>query len=175
MFLVVPYSFYAAHGLSTRKKTIAAVLSAYMIVDVLYMTSPTTNPVSTYVVLWPASKFSPATMMANTVPVQDTQGTIQAIQWLNQVMDPESSCLIAREVFVNWAKINLRTDATIVHYSENLDDGLTLAKTHGYTNIYWIWWADDGTGQLWYGQPVPTTFTPIHQEGNIAIYKYSGP
>jgi hypothetical protein len=90
-------------------------------------------------------------------------------------MDPQSSCLIAREVFVNWAKITLRRDATIVHYSENLDDGLNLAKTHGYKNIYWIWWNDNGTGELWYGQPVPDTFRPVHQEGNIAIYRYSGP
>jgi hypothetical protein len=97
------------------------------------MTSPTTNPASTYPVLWPVSKFSPATMMANTIPAQDTTDTIQAIQWLNQNMEPESSCLIAREVFVNWAKINLRTDATIVHYGENLTDGLILAKSHGYT------------------------------------------
>jgi hypothetical protein len=184
MYLVVPYSIYAVHGLSlltdrlrpaTRKKIIAAVLSIYMVVAVLYMTSPTANPVSTYAVLWPASKFSPATMMANTVPVQDTQSTIQAIQWLNQAMKPESSCLIAREVFVNWAKINLRRDATIVHYAENLADALTLAQNRGYTNIYWIWWIDKGTGQLWYGQPVPTSFIPIHREGNIAVYKYSGP
>ena len=113
-------------------------------------------------------------MQANTVPVQDTQSTIQAIQWLNQVMDPESSCLIAREVFVHWVKINLRRDATIVHYAENLTDGLGLAKSQGYTSIYWIWWNDKGTGQLWYGQPVPAALKPIHQEGNIAIYKYAG-
>ena len=100
-------------------------------------------------------------------------GTIQAIQWLNQVMDPVSSCLIAREVFVNWAKMNLRRDTTIVHYSENLDDGVSLASSLGYKNNYWIWWNDNGTGELWYGQQVPATFTPIHQEGNIAIYKYS--
>jgi hypothetical protein len=90
-------------------------------------------------------------------------------------MEPESSCLIAREVFVHWAKISLRTDAPIIHYAENLTDGLSLAKSHGYKDIYWIWWTDNGTGQLWYGQPIPATFTPIHQEGNIAIYKYSGP
>jgi hypothetical protein len=182
MFLVVPYSFYATYGLllitkrfspSTRKRIMAIVLSAHMVVALLYMTSPTTNPVSTYTILWPASKYSPATMQANTVPVQDTPSTIQAIQWLNQNMDPESSCLIAREVFVNWAKINLRRDATIVHYAENLTDALALAKSQGYTDIYWIWWIDNGTGQLWYGQLVPSTFTPIQQEGNIAIYKYS--
>jgi hypothetical protein len=74
--------------------------------------------------------------MANTVPVQDTQSTVQAIQWLNQNMDPESSCLIAREVFVHWVKINLRRDATIVHYSENLTDGLNLANSLGYKDIY---------------------------------------
>jgi hypothetical protein len=45
----------------------------------------------------------------------------------------------------------------------------------GYKDIYWIWWNDNGTGQLWYGQLVPTTFTPAHQEGNIAVYKYAGP
>jgi hypothetical protein len=90
-------------------------------------------------------------------------------------MDPASSCLIAREVFVNWAKITLRTDATIVYSPENLTDGLSLAKSHGYTSIYWIWWNDNGMGQLWYSQPVPTAFTPIHQEGNIAVYRYSGP
>jgi hypothetical protein len=151
------------------------VLSIYMVVAVLYMASPTTSPVSTYAVLWPASKFSPATMMANTVPVQDTQSTVQAIQWLNQAMEPESSCLIAREVFVNWAKINLRTDATIVHYAENLTDGIGLANSLGFKDIYWIWWIDNITGQLWYGQPVPDTFTPIHREGNIVIYNYSGP
>ena len=113
-------------------------------------------------------------MQANTVPVQDTQSTIQAIQWLNQVMDPESSCLIAREVFVHWVKIDLRTDATIVHYAENLTDGLDLANSLGFKDIYWIWWYDNGTGQLWYGQPVPDTFKPIHMEGNIAVYKYIG-
>jgi hypothetical protein len=33
---------------------------------------------------------------------------------------------------------------------------------------------DNGTGILWYGQPVPNAFRPVHQEGNIAVYRYSG-
>jgi hypothetical protein len=93
------------------------------------------------------------------------------------MVEPESSCLIAREVFVDWAKraLYLSKNGTIIRYNENLANALRLAESLNHSNIYWIWWIDNGTWQLWYGQPVPTTFNPVHQEGSIAIYKYSGP
>ncbi|MCJ7631549.1 hypothetical protein MUP77_04010 [Candidatus Bathyarchaeota archaeon] len=181
--LVVPYAFYATNGLirvsnmirfrKHRTKLITSACAIYAIVAVLYMAMPYSNPISPYAALWNSSKYSPTTMLTNTVPVEDVPDVGRAFQWLNQNME-NHSCLLTREAFVDWAKHYLSKDSTIVYYlNKPVTEGLQYAKTLNYINIYWIWWEENGIGIKWYGQSVPNEFKPVYQTGNIVVYKYS--
>lgn len=180
--LVVPYTSYATEGIiklsnkrilkRSRSNLPFIACTIYAIIAVLYMTTPYTNPVSLYAAVWPSSKYSPPTMQRNTSPVEDTPDIERAFRWLNNNME-KSSCLLTREAFLDWAKIYLKKDGTIVSYQNKfVSEGLQYAKALNYSTIYWIWW-DNGIGLKWYGQPIPEEFKPIYKTGNIVIYKYT--
>jgi len=180
--LVVPYSFYATNGIikiSCRKifekspKNLAIIVSIiYVITAILYMTTPYTNPVSSYAAIWPSSKYSPPTMLSHTAPIEDTLDIRFAFQWLNENMD-RNACLLTRDAFVSWAKIYLNREKTVIYYQNKyVSTGLQYAKAFNYTNIYWIWW-ENGVGLKWYGQEMSDEFKPIYKSGNIVVYKYT--
>jgi hypothetical protein len=180
--LIVPYAFYATNGIYmisknwktriSRKKLVIVTCAIYAIVAALYMTTPCTSPISPYAAIWPSSKYSPTTMLRNTVPIEDTLNVKQALLWLNQNMGNDT-CLLTRDAFFNWAKLYLDKGNTIIYYqSKDVSAGLKLAETFNYTRIYWIWWKENGVGEKWYGQSVPSDFVPLYITGNIVVYKH---
>jgi hypothetical protein len=177
--LIVPHTIYAINGLRVAKRRwprlplakLAAIIST--IIAVLYLTSPATNPISPYALLWPASKYSPPTMLSHTALVDHTPSIIQALTWIDETMEADA-CLLTRRAFLFWAELHLSADKTIVNYrNEDVAKGLSYAQTSNFTQIYWIWWRN-GVGQHWYGQVVPTYFDPIYTAGEIVIYAYTG-
>jgi hypothetical protein len=180
--LIVPYTFFATNGIykitknkkfrvSTKKLAISLCL-IYAVVAVFYLATPYTNPISTYSAISPSSKYSPSTMLSNTVPVEDTPSVKEALQWISQNMGT-NSCILTRDAFFNWARLYLSKDNTIIYYrNKDVSVGVELAKSHDYGRIYWIWWAENGTGLRWYNQSVPTGFSQIYRTGNIVIYRY---
>ncbi|MCJ7505953.1 hypothetical protein MUP05_05735 [Candidatus Bathyarchaeota archaeon] len=181
--LIVPYAFYATNGIYmisrnwktriSRKKLVIMTCTIYAIVAILYMTTPYTNPISPYAAISPSSKYSPTTMLRNTVPIEDTPDVKQALLWLNQNMGNDT-CLLTRDAFLNWAKLYLDKGNTIIYYRfKDVSAGLKLAETFNYSRIYWIWWAENGVGLSRYGQSVPNDFLPIYTTGNIVVYKHA--
>ena len=180
--LIVPYAFYATNGIYmisrnwktriSRKKLVIITCAIYAIVATLYITTPYTSPISPYAVIRPSSKYSPTTMLRNTVPIEDTPNVKQALLWLNQNMGNDT-CLLTRDTFLNWAKLYLDKGNTIIYYRfKDVSAGLKLAESFSYSRIYWIWWAENGVGLKWYGQTVPNDFVPIYTTGNIVVYKH---
>ena len=109
-------------------------------------------------------------MLSNTVPVEDTPHVVEALQWLDTNMDDES-CLLAGNVFINWAKLSLDTRRTVIDYKgEKVVDGVNYALSLNFTSVYWVWW-ENGVGLHWYDQAVPETFSPVYSSGDIVVYQ----
>jgi hypothetical protein len=178
--LVVPYTLYAVYGLravqQSRHRRLArkglAVLCALLVgFGILYVATPSTFPISTPMVFFPASKYSPMTLLRHTTPLEDTPHIVNGLQWLNTQMG-DGACLLARTTFLPWARLHLDADASIINYrNERVAVGLSYAQSLNYTEIYWLWWTN-GVGLHWYGQSVPTAFTPVYQSGAIVVYQF---
>jgi hypothetical protein len=179
MMLVVPYTLFATYGVMTignritsHKLLAITFLSIYATTSILYMVSPSVNPISTYAVLWPSTKYSPATMLRQRTPIEDTPFIEQAFNWLNENME-SNACLLTRETFLDWARICLKKNATIIDYwTKDVSIGLQYAKMLNYSDIYWIW-LDEKLGMMWYGQKTPSEFKLVSKMGDILIYKYT--
>jgi len=187
MMLIIPYTLYGSQGVITlysiivrkksmprvsRKVLVIAVCSLYASIALLYVTSSSANSISPYALLWPSTKYSPATLLRQGTPLEDIPRIEQALKWLDTNREGDS-CLLARETFVDWAKIYLKSDATIIDYwVKDVSVGLEYAKMLKYEKIYWIWWEND-IGLKWYGQQMPSDFKPVYKTGNIVIYEYA--
>lgn len=178
--LVVPYTLYAVYGLRTLKqpchrlpvrKGLAVFCALLVGFGILYVASPSTFPISTPTVFFPASKYSPITLLRHTTPLEDTPHIVNGLQWLNTQMG-DDACLLARTTFLPWAQFRLNADAHVINYrNERVEMGLSYAQSLNYTEIYWLWWTN-GVGLHWYGQSVPAAFTPVYQSGAIVVYRF---
>lgn len=181
LMLVVPFTFYAINQLifilSKIKSHKIRLFLPYMILGILglssifYLITPYTSPVSLYAALNPSSKYSPTTMMRNSISQIDVPSLERAFPWLSQKIDRES-CLLVKDAFLDWSKLLIATNHTIINYrNQDVKTGVRYAQLLNYTKIYWIWW-DNGIGIHWYGQEIPDFFIPIYQVNTIVIYKY---
>jgi hypothetical protein len=132
---------------------------------------PPNSPLSPYAALNPSRKYSPVTMMRNTLTLDDVPYLETVFTWLIKTMDT-SSCLLVKDAFVDWAKILILTNMTLINYrNQDVFDGVQYARALSYSDVYWVWW-DNGIGVQWYGQKVPNYFMPVYQANAIVIYKY---
>lgn len=180
--LIVPYSIYATIGiinLSTklrnnrfRKVFHISILVILFTASLLYSVMPHSNSFSLYSTFHPSSKYSPTTMMRNTVSLSDVPYLPHAFAWIDQKLD-NKSCLLVKDAFVDWVKILSSTNLTVFNYkNQDVLDGLIYAQNLNYTNIYWLWW-DNGIGLQWYGQTIPSYFATVYQSNTLVIYKYT--
>jgi hypothetical protein len=178
--LVVPYTLFAMYGLRVAqqrysqlplKKGLAVLCALLVGLGILYVSTPSTSPISTTTVFYPASKYTPTTLLRHTTPLEDTPHIINSLQWLSTHLG-DNACLLARTTFLPWAQFHLNANASIINYrNEQVEVGVSYAESLNYQEIYWIWWAN-GVGVHWYGQTIPATFTSIYQSGAIVIYQY---
>jgi hypothetical protein len=179
--LVIPYTFYVISHLiqlssNSQLRRYRRIFPSLLIVilglsTIFYLTMPHSFPISPYAALNPSSKYSPTTMMRNTLALDDVPYLRHVFTWLNHTTDP-SSCLLVKDAYVDWAKILALKNMTLINYrNQDVFDGVQFARTLPYTDIYWIWW-DNGIGVQWYGQEVPNNFLPVYQANTIVIYKY---
>jgi len=184
--LSIPFSIYATRGV-IRLLQIAKlkVLKAAVLLIILllfaslsygFMANPPEKP-HPYFDLYHKREtllqYFPSSMQMNTVPLQDTEDTVEILDELNEVMS-ENSCLLVHNAFYNWAMMRLQGNKTLVYYGVGfkapLLQGLKLAEEKGFKTIYWIWWKP---GLDWYGQEVPPEFQPYLQSGRITAYIYA--
>jgi hypothetical protein len=180
LLLVVPYTLFAVYKLRAAqhhssplplKKGLAVLCAVLVGLGILYVTTPSTAPISTPTLFYPASKYAPTTLLRHTTPLEDTPHIIASLHWLNTHMG-DNACLLARTTFLPWAQFYLNADASVINYrNERVEIGANYAESLNYEEIYWVWWAN-GVGLHWYGQPIPAAFTPVYQSNAIVIYQY---
>jgi hypothetical protein len=111
----------------------------------------------------------PSSMLQNTLPLTDCQGTSNALQWFKDNTN-SSSLLLTHTVFYSWALLRLN-QTQIRHYGFDAPDhAAVIVSQEGYSQVYLIWWIN---GHGWYEQPtLPSSFHQVYQSGNIAVYNY---
>jgi hypothetical protein len=111
--------------------------------------------------------YFPSTMQSNTVPLQDTEGTVKTIEWLNTHMT-DGSVVLVHEVFFFWTELYLDENHFAIFFTSNLETALNLALENGFNSLYFIWWNED-IG--WYGLTVPSDFVSIFESGRISVFQ----
>ncbi|MEM2995190.1 MAG: hypothetical protein QXI91_04145 [Candidatus Bathyarchaeia archaeon] len=180
--LVYPFTFYAvngftkywrnhkAHGnLYNRKVCGVALLTvlvgcAYLGTPV-YFTRVFTADVNFY--FPPVYKYI---SFAPTVPYEDVDDVVGALEWLDKNMD-ERSCVLLQHAFLWWGKLYLGNERIIVHFENDVDLALDSAFDYGFSNVYFVWW---NTPIGWYGITVPEGFVRLWDFGRISVYKFCG-
>ena len=115
--------------------------------------------------------YLPSTMLQNTVPLQDVDGVVEAMEWLNQRM-ADGSCAILHQAFFSWGKLYLDEKNVIVNCATDLEGALNVALENGLDPVYLIWWREN-IG--WYRSIlVPSSFTLVFESGRIAAFQYLG-
>jgi hypothetical protein len=125
-----------------------------------YFTNPSTLPVF------------PSSMLQNTVPLSDVRDVENAVATLNQIMT-ERSVVLVHECFFGWISMGLTGKKAVVDYLLGTpEDGLPIARSQGYTTIYWIWWVP-GVNMNGY-EASTQIFRAVYVSGRIAVYSYIG-
>jgi hypothetical protein len=105
---------------------------------------------------------------APTVPYQDIDGTIQAMQWLEDNMQSDS-CAVLQNAFVAWAKLYLENSYNVIGYMNDVYMAVNYALQEGYNHIYFVCW-NETIG--WYGTYVPESFDELQSFGRISVFEY---
>jgi hypothetical protein len=147
-----------------------AVLAPYVVIGVGYMTQPPESPLF-YFAGSPYVSHVATSMLANTMPLQDSIDTVKLLTQLNSTME-ERSVLLVHESFYGFAAVSIGGHRNIIDY--NLGDvmsAVAYAKQLGFAKIYWIWWLP---GYGWHGVVNPPPgFNIVSPSGRMAIYVFN--
>jgi hypothetical protein len=105
---------------------------------------------------------------APTVPYEDVDSVMQAMNWLNTNMG-SSSCVVLHLAFVQWGLLYLNQTHEIVHFSNDVNSAVNVSVEHGFKQVFFIWW-NENIG--WYGITVPNGFIRLKDFGRISVYEY---
>ena len=112
-------------------------------------------------------RYFPSTMQTSSVPLQDTEGTIQSFEWLNEHMTNDSSVLV-HDVFHYWSQIYLNPSHTAVFFNNDIQKASDYALENGFTTAYIVWWNED-IG--WYNMRLSNDeYVSVFDSGRISIY-----
>lgn len=113
--------------------------------------------------------FMDSIMLENSVPMQDTKGTIETLQWLNKQMNASSSVLAHQAIF-HWARLYLDETHMIISFETDVERALSIALENGFNPIYLIWW-NENIG--WYDIAVPEYFvSQPFSSGRMSVFQY---
>jgi len=115
-------------------------------------------------------RYIPTSMLQNTVPLEDCQDTMNAVDWLSDNL-PMNASLLVHNAFYGWALLAINSSQLIFYGYGYPDQAAAIfLKENPAVDIYLIWWVD---GSGWYGQPdVPSSFGEVYDSGRIAVYVY---
>jgi len=115
--------------------------------------------------------YLPSTMLQNTVPLQDVEGVVEVIDWLNHRM-AYGSCALFHQAFFFWGELYLDKKNVIVNCATDFEGALNVALEKGLDPVYLIWW---GENIGWYRSTVvPSSFALVFESGRIAAFQYLG-
>ena len=170
LLLTFPLAFYAVEGFYAVKwnwyKLAVGFIIAFL--SLSFMVLPNNNAGGYF--NGPFTSYIPKSMLQNTVPLIDCQGTSNALHWAKNNM-PTNSVLLVHEAFYGYAMLTFDNSRLIPYfYSDPQQVASQLHATNSSISLYLIWWVN-GTG--WYGmQNTPATFEELYHNENIAIYRY---
>jgi len=166
LMLAFPMSFYTVEALvrfesNTRRLFVTFVLLA---LTMGFVITPYDRAFP-YYTLFPY--YVPSSMLQNTVPLNDCEDTVNALQWLKSNLH-DGARLLTHTAFHGWALLVLDVDQIISYGYENPEEVAMEALQDGYNQVYLIWWTD---GNGWHGQPkVPSSFKEVYKSGRIAVF-----
>jgi hypothetical protein len=180
--LAYPFTFYAinalnrfsakhssaqsAPGILSRK--VMGFLLATSLLGSVYLATPvlmSTSNVGVFSIPLVYRYFS----SSPTVPYQDVDGVVQAMEWLNEHMSNDS-CVILHHAFLFWGELYLDKSHVIFTFESDFDAGLAIASNNGFTNTYSVWW-NQSIG--WFGLSIPGSFAKMEDFGRISVYEYT--
>ena len=180
LLLFLPLLLYAVEGIrriisKIRLKTVKAIallliVTPFAFVNSGFMLLPPDHAFLYFrdPAIWPHFQSS---MLSNTLPLQDTEDTLNVLAALNMKMN-SSTVLLVHQAFYGWAVLTVTGKTSIIDYFlGNPDEVVPLALERGFKVIYTIWWTN---GYGWYGQQMPDDFRVILTYGRIAAYLYTG-
>jgi hypothetical protein len=170
LLLVFPLAFYAAEGLvtysGTRYKVI--VCSVLVVLSVGFLVLPS-NLALPYFSVFPF--YGPKSMLHNTIPLSDCQGTLDTMGWVKNKMDNDSRLLV-HDAFAGFATLTLDS-SQLIFYGHDNPAGVAneLTENGSKLQLYLVWWVN---GSGWYGQPtVSSVFDEVYRSGRIAVFRFN--
>jgi len=188
LMLVYPFTFYAVNGfwkvlkshdapvapglkwmswMKISRKSAIGISLVTVLLGSLFMTFPLIS--GRYGLFGGPTtwKYFPSTMQSSSVPLQDTEGTVKTIEWLNRRMT-DDSCVLVHDAFSFWIELYLDKNHVVVFFTRNLEAASNLALNNGFNPVYFIWWNED-IG--WYGLTVPSDFISVFDSGRISVFQ----
>ena len=112
-------------------------------------------------------RYVPSTMQSSSVPLRDTEGTIEAFEWLNENMASESSVLI-HDVFQFWTILCLEESHSAIFFDSDFEEASNLVFGNGVTTAYFVWWNED-VG--WYNFELSKDCVSVFDSGRISVFQ----
>jgi len=182
--LVYPFTFYAVKGaeillsrmsqdrtmlgkIRNFRNKVSVMVWATVLLGAIYLATPFLMVHVGFGIysLYPTSRYFSS---APTVPYQDINGTIRAIQWLKDNMHNDS-CVVLQNAFATWAKLYLDNSQNVIAYINDVNSAVNLALQNNYQNIYFVCWNKE-IG--WYGMYVPENFKKLQSFDRISVFEY---
>jgi hypothetical protein len=185
LMLVFPFTFFAVEGLWKVKCGKALSLSRYfgwlkitkkvgiglsllsIVIGSLFMIWPLIDGKYGIIGVEGTFRYVPSTMQSSSVPLQDTEDTIEAYEWLNANMNSDSSLLV-HDVFLYWTQLYLDDNHHAVVFYSDLEKATEFALENGFTTAYLVWWNED-IG--WYNLNLSDNYISVFDSGRISVFQ----
>lgn len=182
--LVYPFTFYAVNGarillsqlsgkritlskFAEPKNKVSAMVLATVLLGAMFLATPflMVNVGFGIYSLFPICRYF---CSSPTVPYQDVDGTIQAVQWLESNMQNDS-CAVLQNSFVAWTRLYLENSHNVIGYEIDVDLAVDYALQNGYEHVFFVCW-NENIG--WYGTYVPEGFVELESFSRISVFEY---
>ena len=182
LLMDIPLCVYAAAGVARlaritspinqfAKPSLSMIFSIFGIIlitlSALYIALPAQRAMAYYAVF---PSLLPTSMVQDSVSMSDMPNLRAMLDWVAANSGPDTS-LITHQAIYGWARAFLPSTTHIINYGYSTPlDGVSMARSAGFTSILMIWWVN-GTG--WHDQPyVPNGFVTVTRDGNFEVYSY---
>jgi hypothetical protein len=181
--LVYPFTFYAVNGLKRVVRgfnggsfrfsfrlvdgKVRGMLLLTVLLGEVYLATPVLMS-TVNVGIFALNSVNKVFSFAPTVPYEDVDGVVEAMKWLNQNMEVNSS-VILHEALLWWGKLYLNGSHAIVYFQNDADFAVNIALSHGFSKVYFVWW---NVPLGWYGITVPKIFNGLRDFGRITVFSY---
>jgi len=105
-----------------------------------------------------------------TVPYEDVESVVQALNWLNANLSV-ASIVILHHAFLNWGKLVLDNSHKIVYFENNFVSAVNTAFSNGFSSVFFVWWNEHNG---WYGLNIPEGCVAQKDFGRISVYEFVG-